>query len=408
MFNFLRRRRKNWLLESTEEDEVHVEAESSNYKSKKRGGSTPGRVFIDRNRKEGHEKLVRDYFSANPTYNEKIFRRRYRMSRDLFNRIHEGVVSYDNYFIQSRDTVNKVGLSSLQKVTAALRMMAYGVSADMIDENLQIAESTANEAMKKFVEAVIVVFGERYLRQPNSTDIARLLQLHEDRGFPGMLGSLDCMHWSWKNCPSAWKGHYSGHHKEATLILETVASRDLWIWHSFFGLPRSLNDIKVLERSPLFTDIINGRAPPVNFVINNHHYDMGYYLGDAKNFAKAQEGARKDVERAFGVLQARFLIIRQGCRYFKIATLKNIMKACVILHNMVVEHERDMFKSIENGKYYLLEKVDISELDRNDAAYHYDFDQFIKGHQKLKNKSIHRRLQEDLVEHLWELRGNVE
>ncbi|XP_038726409.1 uncharacterized protein LOC120017301 [Tripterygium wilfordii] len=399
MFNFLRRRCKNLLLESTEEDEVHVEAESSSCKLKKRGGSTPGRVFIDRNRKEGHEKLVRDYFSANPTYNEKIFRRRYRMSRDLFNRIHEGIVSYDNYFVQSRDAANKVGLSSLQKVTAALRMMAYGVSADMIDENLRIDESTANEAMKKFVEAVIVVFGERYLRQPNSTDIAKLLQLHEDRRFPGMLGSLDCMHWTWKNCPSAWKCHYSGHHKEATLILEAVASH-----------------------------IINGRAPPVNFVINNHHYDMGYYLGDgiypqwstivktilmpqsmkAKNFAKAQEGARKDVERAFGVLQARFHIIRQGCRYFKIATLKNIMKACVILHNMIVEDERDMFKSIENGKYYLFEEVDISELDRNDAAYHYDFDQFIKGRQKLKNKSIHHRLQEDLVEHLWEVRGNVE
>ncbi|XP_038701844.1 uncharacterized protein LOC119998568 [Tripterygium wilfordii] len=272
--------------------------------------------------------------------------------------------------------------------------MAYGVSADMIDKNLRIAESTANEAMKKFVEAVIIVFGERYLRQPNSTDIARLLQLHEDRGFPGMLGSLDC--------------HYSGHHKEATLILEAVASRDLWIWHSFFGLPGSLNDINVLECSPLFTDIINGRAPPVNFVINNHHYDMRYYLGDgiypqwstivktipmpqtmkAKNFAQAQESARKDVEHTFGVLQARFHIIRQGCRYFKIATLKNIMKVCVILHNMIVEDERDMFKSIENGKYYLLEEVDISELDRNDAEYHYDFDQFIKGRQKQKRAFI--------------------
>ncbi|XP_038717230.1 uncharacterized protein LOC120010511 [Tripterygium wilfordii] len=275
--------------------------------------------------------------------------------------------------------------------------MAYGVSADMIDENLRIVESTTNEAMKKFVEAVIVIFGERYLRQPNSTDIARLLQLHEDRGFPGMLGSLD-------------------------------SSRDLWIWHSFFGLPGSLNDINVLECSPLFTDIINGRAPPMNFVINNHHYDMGYYLGDgiysqwstivrtipmpqtmkAKNFAQAQEGARKDVERAFGVLQAHFHIIRQGCWYFKIATLKNIMKACVILYNIIVEDERDMFKSIENGKYYLLEEVGISELDRDDAECHYDFDQFIKGRHKLKNKSIHRRLQEDLVEHLWEVRENVE
>jgi hypothetical protein len=30
------------------------------------------------------------------------------------------------------------------------------------------------------------------------------------RGFPGMIGSLDRIHWKWKNCPSALKGQYQG------------------------------------------------------------------------------------------------------------------------------------------------------------------------------------------------------
>ena len=62
-----------------------------------------------------------------------------------------------------------------------------------------------------------------------------------------MLGSIDCMHWTWKNCPTAWQGMYTGKDKVPTLILEAVASQDLWIWHSFFGLPGSLNDINVLN-----------------------------------------------------------------------------------------------------------------------------------------------------------------
>ena len=73
-------------------------------------------------------------------------------------------------------------------------MLAYGVSGDLIDEYVQIRETTALESLKKFVTAVIDVFSEEYLRKPNNEDIARLLAHGEHRGFPGMLGSIDCMH----------------------------------------------------------------------------------------------------------------------------------------------------------------------------------------------------------------------
>ena len=59
----------------------------------------------------------------------------------------------------------------------------------------------------------------------------------------------------------------------------------------------------------------------------------------AKLFAQKQEGARKDVERAFGVLQARFAIVRGPARMWDRKTLGDIMYACSILHNMIVEDE---------------------------------------------------------------------
>jgi hypothetical protein len=49
----------------------------------------------------------------------------------------------------------------------------------------------------------------------------------------------------------------------------------------FFGLPRSLNDINVLHRSPLFAKLAEGKAPKVNYYINGHDYTMGYYLADS-------------------------------------------------------------------------------------------------------------------------------
>ncbi|CAM8934195.1 unnamed protein product [Rhodiola kirilowii] len=234
----------------------------------------------------------------------------------------DSVVLNDDWFKQKKDASGRLGLSPLQKCTAALRMLAYGIAADAVDEYVRISESTARLALTKFTKGIINQFGSEYMRRPTPDDLVRLLQIGEDRGFLGMIGSIDCMHWEWKNCPVAWKAQYQGRAGVATLVLEAVADRDLWIWHSFFGIPGSCNDLNVLHRSPVFQDILEGRAPPVNFTVNGHRYNKGYYLTDGiypkwamfiqsvtcpqtrkdKLFAQYQEAARKDVERAFGVL----------------------------------------------------------------------------------------------------------
>uniref|UniRef100_A0A0D3BQV7 Uncharacterized protein n=1 Tax=Brassica oleracea var. oleracea TaxID=109376 RepID=A0A0D3BQV7_BRAOL len=95
-----------------------------------------------------------------------------------------------------------------------------------------------------------------------------------------MIGSIDCMHWEWKNCPTAWRGKYTRGSAKPTIVLEAVASHDLWIWHALFGLPGTLNDINVLDRSPGFDDILQGRAPRVKFKVNGHNYRIPYYLTD--------------------------------------------------------------------------------------------------------------------------------
>ena len=159
-------------------------------------------------------------------------------------------------------------------------MLAYRVTADFMDEYVRMGESTAMKSLKKFVKAVVSIFSNEYLRSPYNEDIARLLEVGQSLGFPGMLGSIDCIHWKWKNCPATWKGIYTGHIHESTVILEVVASHDLWIWHAFFGLPGSHNDINVLDRSSIFSELVERRAPAVNYSINGNDYTMGYYLVD--------------------------------------------------------------------------------------------------------------------------------
>ena len=140
----------------------------------------------------------------------------------------------------------KLGIAPTKKVTAAFRMLAYGIPADLVDDHLAMSESQAIECVKRFAVAIVRVFGATYLRAPNAEDTARLLEENKARGFPGMLGSIDCMHWTWQNFPAAWHGQFKGHMKDSTIILKAVADYETWIWHAFFGMTGSCNDLNVL------------------------------------------------------------------------------------------------------------------------------------------------------------------
>ena len=56
------------------------------------------------------------------------------MHRHLYLRIMHVVEAHDDYFVQKRNAAGKLGLSCLQKVTAAFRMLAYGIPTDAMDE----------------------------------------------------------------------------------------------------------------------------------------------------------------------------------------------------------------------------------------------------------------------------------
>jgi hypothetical protein len=123
----------------------------------------------------------------------------------------------------------------------------------------------------------------------------------------------------------------------------------------------SNNDINVLHRSPAISRLTERTAPQISYVINSNPYDKVYYLADGiyhswatfvktvrnpadekcKRFAKEQEAARKDVERAFGVLQSRWAIVRYPAKTWSPERMWSVMTACVIMHKMIVENERD-------------------------------------------------------------------
>lgn len=215
------------------------------------------RKYVNRNFEMFDQILYRDYFAENPRYFSTVFKRRFRMSKKMFMDIADSLKAWDPYFQLRFNAAKQRGLSTFQKCTAALRLLAYGNSADSVDEYLKFGESTSLQILRKFCDGIIALYGERYLRSPNEDNVRRLMKENAHRGFPGMLGSIDCMHWFWKNCPVAYKGQYQDKEGKPSLVLEAVASQNLHIWHCYFGLPGSLNDINVLDRSPFVDNVVH-------------------------------------------------------------------------------------------------------------------------------------------------------
>ena len=87
-----------------------------------------------------------------------------------------------------------MGLLPEKKITAALRMLAYGASADQMDEMARMGKSTILESLMRFCSAIEFMYTVEYLRRPTEMDLQRLLKKGEMRGFPRMIGSIDCMH----------------------------------------------------------------------------------------------------------------------------------------------------------------------------------------------------------------------
>jgi hypothetical protein len=148
-----------------------------------------------------YERLLKNYFMrTESTYNESDFERRFCMPRAVFCNIWEKIRG-KGLFVESKINFSgNKGIHPLVRLTACIRRLAYGDSADRDDENLEMAESIINKSFKEFAELMKGKFGSQYLNHcPSATEIERSTAINAGRGFPGMFASLDCKHFSWKN-----------------------------------------------------------------------------------------------------------------------------------------------------------------------------------------------------------------
>nr|GEX55767.1 protein ALP1-like isoform X1 [Tanacetum cinerariifolium] len=184
---------------------------------------------------------------------------------------------------------------------------------------------------------------------------------------------------------------------------------------TFFEVTGAKNDLTVLNNSLLFDDLLDDIAPVAPFECNEVTFEKGYYLADGiypqwssfvKSFMVAnsennalfkhkQKTARKDIERAFGILKGRWHIICQPARAWTVNKLRGVMYTCIILHNMILKDQKFALSEFDQQNYIcpqaniLRTWVERCELQGRKSK-------------ELRDKQTHAKLQRNVIENIWQ------
>jgi len=315
-------------------------------------GSTAGRrANKRRDFGAGVHKLLRDYCGVggpSPIFDERDFETRFRVPRAAFRRVYQAVKD-EPFFQQRINATGKLRAHPLKKQVAAFRVITYGEAAYRAVDNVRLSRTVIAMSTKLLMEFIVRRWGPTSLRRPNQNELLTIMERNQERGMPGCMGSLDCCHWEWHKGPTGMAGAYHSRKGKRGIVVEAVCNEDLWVWTLFVAAPGSLNDINVMQQSPLYLDVTGGRWPPrgTPFTMNERTHTLPYYLVDGiypryaflmsphpkpcteeqKTLNRLQEAIRKDLERLVGVFMKRFHVSPNAGRYHSVSQLVTTYEA---------------------------------------------------------------------------------
>ena len=165
--------------------------------------------------------------------------------------------------------------------------------------------------------------------------------------------------------------------------------------------------------------------PEVSYEVNGNTYHVPYWLADGiypanhcfvksisnpsskkhKHFTNEQEKKRKDVERAFGILQARFHVLTVPCRLWSRDAMCSVIKCCVILHNLIIDFEK---KTKQDSRYTEEKTYKLNEpftITRRHPGLPLSTVEKVINMAKIQDTEMHHQLRNDLISHLWDFHG---
>lgn len=383
----------------------------------------------------------------------KLFRRRFRVPFPLFERITE-LTRMNGWFSEEKDCAGRSAAPLELKILGVLRVLGRGYCFDGIEE-LNFISAEVNRV---FFHSWCSLFARKYFatycNAPETEDeIASTLAVYNRLGFPGCIGSTDCVHIRWECCASGERFLHQGKEGYPTLSYEVTVDHTSKIISVTHGFPGTRNDRTIVRFDGFVTDIHDGlKYKDVTYsmkTVTGEAYeesgawllvDGGYHLWRCLQCPKKHsaipreflwsewaETVRKDVECVFGVLKGRFRCLKLPIYYQKKENIDNMFYVCCIMHNMLLHFdglderwERDVNYMEQDGHHSYEDMVifrqhlsrvrnltpvtDFTLVGRNAVQDRYEI---VNGANETEIESSHTTLQNKLIDHFaWKYSRN--
>ena len=285
-----------------------------------------------------------------PKYDDGRFRQIVRVSRNAFGIILWSIKSHPVFTNNSR--VDQLCIEQQLQI-ALYRFGRFGNAASVMDvaRTFGVSEGTVINCTKRVIEAILSL-EDTYLRWYTTRESTNMKKrIYQRSGFSNCLGFLDGTAIVYAEKPVKDGEFYYNRKSDYGLNCQIVADLDTRIRFFFLGYPASVHDSRCIEESDLC-------GHPEDFFDDGEYIlaDSAYTLSDRTitpfkkpaslqpdnaAFNEILSSMRVRVEHCIGILKNRFQSLK-GMRQ-KVAGKKGArevvywVKACAILHNMILE-----------------------------------------------------------------------
>jgi len=291
------------------------------------------------------------------------------------------------------------------KLLICLRILARGVTSDDVSEPSGVSPTHCDTIFKQFIHNFSSHFKDVFITLPQPQQLKNMMEVYAAMGFPGCVGSVDCTHIRWWNCPRKRQNLCRGKEGFPTLAFQVLVDpsrRIQFVSKSFFG---SLNDKNICDVDKFIYNNNGGMlnaSGTARLLYKDVIYDIfnkdgevitlrgGYFISDggypllsifvnphckrhdraAVIWSEFLESIRKDVECCFGILKSRFRMFMYGVRLHEKIDVEKAFHTACILHNML--HTLNGFDIDQWEKNVLWDRIDpdVEDEERMDDREH--------------------------------------